>query len=210
MRTITGPSRLAAADAPVRSIPAGPIFRAPRAWTILRLYRFEPLGVKAEGFFHLTANFNYPLMTVLSVLMAPSMVVRYIMGWYEMLLIERIVRIKAVPPDRVYGGSLIRPRLAVSDRGLARAVGASRRSPRVWRSKLQALTSSAATRAAAQRRLWTLAHLWTHTPRPQGACKTAQTAVSHSAHSLLFFQKKKERRTNTPTTVQICAVSGER
>src|SRR5262245_6863959 len=28
-----------------------------------------PLGVKAEAFFHLTANFNYPLMCVLSVLM---------------------------------------------------------------------------------------------------------------------------------------------
>jgi cellulose synthase/poly-beta-1,6-N-acetylglucosamine synthase-like glycosyltransferase len=47
-----------------------------------------PLGVKAEAFFHLTANFNYPLMCVLSVLMAPSMVIRYNMGWYEMLLID--------------------------------------------------------------------------------------------------------------------------
>jgi cellulose synthase/poly-beta-1,6-N-acetylglucosamine synthase-like glycosyltransferase len=47
-----------------------------------------PLTVKAEAFFHLTANFNYPLMCVLSVLMAPSMVIRYNMGWYEMLLID--------------------------------------------------------------------------------------------------------------------------
>src|SRR6059036_2013699 len=47
-----------------------------------------PLGVKAEAFFHLSANFNYPLMCVLSVLMAPSMVIRYNMGWYEMLLID--------------------------------------------------------------------------------------------------------------------------
>jgi hypothetical protein len=47
-----------------------------------------PLGVKAEAFFHLTANFNYLLMCVLSVLMAPSMVIRYNMGWYEMLLID--------------------------------------------------------------------------------------------------------------------------
>jgi cellulose synthase/poly-beta-1,6-N-acetylglucosamine synthase-like glycosyltransferase len=47
-----------------------------------------PLGVKAEAFFHLTANFNYPLMCVLSVLMAPSMAIRYNMGWYEMLLID--------------------------------------------------------------------------------------------------------------------------
>ncbi len=47
-----------------------------------------PLSVKTEAFFHLTANFNYPLMCVLSVLMAPSMVIRYNMGWYEMLLID--------------------------------------------------------------------------------------------------------------------------
>ena len=47
-----------------------------------------PFGVKAEAFFHLTANFNYPLMCVLSVLMAPAMVIRYNMGWYEMLLID--------------------------------------------------------------------------------------------------------------------------
>jgi cellulose synthase/poly-beta-1,6-N-acetylglucosamine synthase-like glycosyltransferase len=47
-----------------------------------------PLGVKAEAFFHLTANFNYLLMCVLSVLLAPSMVIRYNMGWYEMLLID--------------------------------------------------------------------------------------------------------------------------
>ena len=47
-----------------------------------------PLGVKAEAFFHLTANFNYPLMCVLSVLLGPSMAIRYSMGWYEMLLID--------------------------------------------------------------------------------------------------------------------------
>ena len=47
-----------------------------------------PLGVKVEAFFHLTANFNYPLMCVLSVLMFPSIKIRYNMGWYEMLLID--------------------------------------------------------------------------------------------------------------------------
>ena len=47
-----------------------------------------PLGVKAEACFHLTANFNYLLMGVLSLLLAPSMVIRYNMGWYEMLLID--------------------------------------------------------------------------------------------------------------------------
>ena len=48
----------------------------------------QPFNVKAEAFFHLSANFNYPLMCVLSVLMAPSMVIRYNMGWYEMMLID--------------------------------------------------------------------------------------------------------------------------
>jgi len=47
-----------------------------------------PLGVKAEAFFHLTANFNYPFMCVMSILMFPAMVIRYNMGWYEMLLID--------------------------------------------------------------------------------------------------------------------------
>ena len=47
-----------------------------------------PLTVKAEAFFHLTANFNYLLMSVLSVLMFPAMYIRYNMGWYEMLLID--------------------------------------------------------------------------------------------------------------------------
>jgi len=47
-----------------------------------------PFGVKAEAFFHLTANFNYILMCILSALMFPSMVIRYNMGWYEMMLID--------------------------------------------------------------------------------------------------------------------------
>ncbi|MGE3840753.1 MAG: cellulose synthase family protein [Vicinamibacterales bacterium] len=47
-----------------------------------------PLGVKVEAFFHLTANFNYLLMVVLSALMFPAMYVRYNMGMYEMLLID--------------------------------------------------------------------------------------------------------------------------
>ncbi len=44
--------------------------------------------VKAEAFMHLTANFNYLLMTLLCLLIFPSMVIRYNMGWYEMLLID--------------------------------------------------------------------------------------------------------------------------
>src|SRR6478672_2483503 len=48
----------------------------------------QPLGVKAEAFFHLSANFNYLLMSVLSILMFPAMWVRYNMGWTEMLIID--------------------------------------------------------------------------------------------------------------------------
>jgi cellulose synthase/poly-beta-1,6-N-acetylglucosamine synthase-like glycosyltransferase len=47
-----------------------------------------PLKIKAEAFFHLTANFNYLLMVVLSILMFPAMYFRYSMGWNEMLLID--------------------------------------------------------------------------------------------------------------------------
>jgi len=42
---------------------------------------------EGRGVLHLSANFTTALC-VLSVLMAPSMVIRYNMGWYEMLLID--------------------------------------------------------------------------------------------------------------------------
>jgi cellulose synthase/poly-beta-1,6-N-acetylglucosamine synthase-like glycosyltransferase len=48
----------------------------------------QPLSVKAEAFFHLSANFNYLLMSLLSLLMFPAMWVRYSMGWTEMLIID--------------------------------------------------------------------------------------------------------------------------
>jgi cellulose synthase/poly-beta-1,6-N-acetylglucosamine synthase-like glycosyltransferase len=48
----------------------------------------QPLKVKIEAFYHLTANFNYLLMCLLSILMFPAMWVRYNMGWTEMLLID--------------------------------------------------------------------------------------------------------------------------
>lgn len=44
--------------------------------------------IKTEAAFHLTANFAYPLMVLLSLLMFPAMVIRYNMGWAEMLLID--------------------------------------------------------------------------------------------------------------------------
>ena len=74
----------------VAAAPLDEGFDADRACKLLpQILRAKvPLSVKAEAFFHLTANFNYPLMVVLSILMFPSMVIRYNMGWYEMMLID--------------------------------------------------------------------------------------------------------------------------
>ncbi len=43
---------------------------------------------KVEAFFHLTPNISYPLMLVLSALMLPVMIVRFYMGWMQMLMID--------------------------------------------------------------------------------------------------------------------------
>ncbi len=47
-----------------------------------------PFRVKAEAFFHLTPNISYPLMIAVSALMLPVMVVRFYMGWFQMLVID--------------------------------------------------------------------------------------------------------------------------
>jgi len=47
-----------------------------------------PFRVKFEAVFHLSANFAYPLMVLLALLMFPSMLVRFNMGWHEMLLFD--------------------------------------------------------------------------------------------------------------------------
>jgi len=47
-----------------------------------------PFRVKAEAFFHLTPNISYPLMIAVSALMLPVMIVRFYMGWFQMLLID--------------------------------------------------------------------------------------------------------------------------
>ncbi len=47
-----------------------------------------PFRVKAEAFFHLTPNISYPLMIVVSALMLPVMIVRFYMGWFQMLVID--------------------------------------------------------------------------------------------------------------------------
>jgi cellulose synthase/poly-beta-1,6-N-acetylglucosamine synthase-like glycosyltransferase len=48
----------------------------------------QPLHVKAEAFFHLTANISYPLMILLSTMLLPAMIVRFYQGWFQMLLID--------------------------------------------------------------------------------------------------------------------------
>ena len=47
-----------------------------------------PSTSRLESAFHLTANFAYPLMVLLSLLMFPAMVIRYNMGLYEMLIVD--------------------------------------------------------------------------------------------------------------------------
>ena len=47
-----------------------------------------PWKIKVEAFFHLTANFSYPLMIVLSFLLLPAMIVRFNQGWFQMLYID--------------------------------------------------------------------------------------------------------------------------
>ena len=47
-----------------------------------------PFKVKAEAFFHLTPNISYPLMIVVSALMLPVMIVRFYMGWFQMVVLD--------------------------------------------------------------------------------------------------------------------------
>jgi cellulose synthase/poly-beta-1,6-N-acetylglucosamine synthase-like glycosyltransferase len=47
-----------------------------------------PFGVKMEAFFHLTNNFAYPLLLLLSVLLLPNLLVRTQHGWREVLIID--------------------------------------------------------------------------------------------------------------------------
>jgi cellulose synthase/poly-beta-1,6-N-acetylglucosamine synthase-like glycosyltransferase len=53
------------------------ILRAPISWR-----------EKVEAFFHLTPNLSYPLMMVVSALILPVMIVRFYIGWWQMLLID--------------------------------------------------------------------------------------------------------------------------
>jgi cellulose synthase/poly-beta-1,6-N-acetylglucosamine synthase-like glycosyltransferase len=47
-----------------------------------------PLAVKIEATFHLSGNLAYSLMLLLCVLVFPAMLIRYNMGWSEMLVID--------------------------------------------------------------------------------------------------------------------------
>jgi len=44
--------------------------------------------LKLEAIFHLTPNIAYPLMMVVSALMLPVMIVRFYVGWWQMLLVD--------------------------------------------------------------------------------------------------------------------------
>ncbi|MGH9684599.1 MAG: cellulose synthase family protein [Candidatus Acidiferrales bacterium] len=45
-------------------------------------------AVKAEAFFHLTANISYPLMVLLSIILLPAMMVRFYQGWLQVATID--------------------------------------------------------------------------------------------------------------------------
>ena len=47
-----------------------------------------PWRTKLEACFHLTPNISYPLMLVMSALMLPVMIVRFYMGWFQMVMID--------------------------------------------------------------------------------------------------------------------------
>lgn len=47
-----------------------------------------PKRVKLEAIFHLTPNISYPLMIVVSALMLPVMIVRFYMGWMQMVFLD--------------------------------------------------------------------------------------------------------------------------
>jgi len=47
-----------------------------------------PWRTKLEAWFHLTPNISYPMMVVVSALMLPVMIVRFYIGWFEMVLID--------------------------------------------------------------------------------------------------------------------------
>jgi cellulose synthase/poly-beta-1,6-N-acetylglucosamine synthase-like glycosyltransferase len=47
-----------------------------------------PWRLKLEAFMHLTPNISYPMMMVVSALMLPVMIVRFYMGWFQMVFLD--------------------------------------------------------------------------------------------------------------------------
>ncbi|MEZ5353157.1 MAG: glycosyltransferase family 2 protein [Bryobacteraceae bacterium] len=47
-----------------------------------------PWRVKLEAIWHLTPNIAYPLMIVVTMMMLPVMIVRFYMGWQQLLLVD--------------------------------------------------------------------------------------------------------------------------
>ncbi len=48
----------------------------------------QPLAIKLEATFHLTANIAYPLMVLFAVILFPAMIVRFYQGWFQMLYLD--------------------------------------------------------------------------------------------------------------------------
>ncbi len=48
----------------------------------------QPLYIKMEATFHLTANIAYPLMILFSLVLLPAMIVRFYQGWFQMMYLD--------------------------------------------------------------------------------------------------------------------------
>jgi cellulose synthase/poly-beta-1,6-N-acetylglucosamine synthase-like glycosyltransferase len=48
----------------------------------------QPLYIKIEATFHLTANVAYPLMILFSLVLLPAMIVRFYQGWFQMMYLD--------------------------------------------------------------------------------------------------------------------------
>ncbi|MGH9396387.1 MAG: cellulose synthase family protein [Terriglobia bacterium] len=48
----------------------------------------QPLYIKVEATLHLTANISYPLMVLFSLILFPALIVRFYMGWFQMLYLD--------------------------------------------------------------------------------------------------------------------------
>ena len=55
-----------------------------------RIFRSKDISFreKVEAWFHMTPNVSYPLMVIVSALMLPVMIVRFYIGWVDMLLVD--------------------------------------------------------------------------------------------------------------------------